>query len=218
MIAKWALKKTFFKEKISCCFLATAQTRMYSHKKGFILTLTPARLFTIKRRRKEIFNFLKLLWGRYWLQLNEEKSMESQTRLIISWCWKRKPTWRKDLITYNSHPRIMFPCVWLVIIWRGDSFEIGNWFSFDLPSVPKTWPVWQHFFVWYKKKFIRSINELKTNQKKAFYFFKGALWGLGQFLTTESPAKLMKNVFYFILKALFVLKIFKFLSWRFVHV
>ena len=41
---------------------------------------------------------------------------------------------------------------------------------------------------------------------------KGALSGLRQFLTTESPLKMMKNAFYFNLKALFVLKIFKFLS------
>ena len=34
----------------------------------------------------------------------------------------------------------------------------------------------------------------------------------------ESPLKMMKNVFYFILKALFVLKIFKFLSGLFGHV
>ena len=36
--------------------------------------------------------------------------------------------------------------------------------------------------------------------------------GLRQFLAAESPLKLMKNVFYFISKALFVLKIFKFLT------
>ena len=35
---------------------------------------------------------------------------------------------------------------------------------------------------------------------------------------TESPLKMMKNAFYFILKALFFLKIFKFLSWLFVHI
>ena len=29
---------------------------------------------------------------------------------------------------------------------------------------------------------------------------------------------MMENAFYFILKDIFVLKIFKFLSWRFVHV
>ena len=34
----------------------------------------------------------------------------------------------------------------------------------------------------------------------------------------ESPFKMMKNAFYFILKALFVLKIFKFLSRLFGHV
>ena len=40
---------------------------------------------------------------------------------------------------------------------------------------------------------------------------KGALSGLIQVLATESPLKMMKNAFYFTLKALFVLKIFKFL-------
>ena len=34
----------------------------------------------------------------------------------------------------------------------------------------------------------------------------------------ESPLKTMENAFYFILKALFVLEIFKFLSWLFGHV
>ena len=34
----------------------------------------------------------------------------------------------------------------------------------------------------------------------------------------ESPLKIMKNAFYFILKALFVLRIFRFLSWHFGHV
>ena len=45
-----------------------------------------------------------------------------------------------------------------------------------------------------------------------FCVVKGALSGLRQFLATESPLKMMKNAFYFILKALSVLKIFKFLS------
>ena len=42
--------------------------------------------------------------------------------------------------------------------------------------------------------------------------FKGALLGLRQFIATERPLKLTKNAFYFASKALFVLKIFKFLS------
>ena len=41
---------------------------------------------------------------------------------------------------------------------------------------------------------------------------KGALSALRQFLAVESPLKLMKKAFYFTSNALFVLKIFKFLS------
>ena len=41
---------------------------------------------------------------------------------------------------------------------------------------------------------------------------KGTISGLRQFLTTKSSLKIMKNAFYFTSKALFVLKIFKFLS------
>ena len=43
-------------------------------------------------------------------------------------------------------------------------------------------------------------------------YIKGAFSGLIQLLATESSLKMIKNTFYFILKALFVLKIFKFLS------
>ena len=39
----------------------------------------------------------------------------------------------------------------------------------------------------------------------------------GHFSHSEIPSKMMKNVFYFILKAFFVSKIFKFLSWLFGH-
>ena len=44
-----------------------------------------------------------------------------------------------------------------------------------------------------------------------YQYLKGALSGLRQVLATGSPIKIM-NSFYFTLKALFVLKIFKFLS------
>ena len=47
---------------------------------------------------------------------------------------------------------------------------------------------------------------------------KGALSGLRKFFATESVLKVMKNAFYFILKSLFVLKIFKFFSRHFGHV
>ena len=44
---------------------------------------------------------------------------------------------------------------------------------------------------------------------------KGAPSGLRKFLANKSLLKMMRNVFYFTLKGLFVLKIFKFLSWFF---
>ena len=47
---------------------------------------------------------------------------------------------------------------------------------------------------------------------------KGALSGLRQFLATEIPLKMMENAFHFTLETLFVLKIFKILSWIFGHV
>ena len=47
---------------------------------------------------------------------------------------------------------------------------------------------------------------------------KGALSGLKQYLANESPLKMMKNAFYLTLTALFILNIFKFLSWLFGHV
>ena len=51
-----------------------------------------------------------------------------------------------------------------------------------------------------------------------FSDIKRALSGLRQFLVTQGPSKMMKNAFYFSLKALFVIKIFKLLSWLFGHV
>ena len=45
------------------------------------------------------------------------------------------------------------------------------------------------------------------------YGFRAALSDLRQFLAIETPLRMMKNAFYFTLKSLFVLKIFKFLSW-----
>ena len=47
---------------------------------------------------------------------------------------------------------------------------------------------------------------------------KGALPGLKQFLAIKNHSKMMKKAFYFTSKTLFVLKIFKFLSWLFGHV
>ena len=52
---------------------------------------------------------------------------------------------------------------------------------------------------------LKQVRLLKANE----FYLEGALSGLIQFLATESPLKLMKNVFYFTLRIIFILKIFK---------
>ena len=56
------------------------------------------------------------------------------------------------------------------------------------------------------------MTHLNHHFKPHFTDFKGALSGLELFLATKSPFKMMKYAFYFMLKVLFVIKIFKFLS------
>ena len=61
------------------------------------------------------------------------------------------------------------------------------------------------------KKVFQQISEL-NRKTPVLESLKGAFSGLRQFLVNESPLKMMKNAFYFISKAFFVLKTFKFLS------
>ena len=68
---------------------------------------------------------------------------------------------------------------------------------------------WQPFIIFAK---------LHKSSLVTTYMVKVAVSGLRQLLATESPWKMMKNAFYFILKALFVLKIFKILSCLYGHV
>ena len=56
-----------------------------------------------------------------------------------------------------------------------------------------------------------------SNDRKNSFLLNDALSGLRQVLATESPLKMMKNVSYFILKVLYILKIFTVLSWLFGH-
>ena len=58
----------------------------------------------------------------------------------------------------------------------------------------------------------------KWFQEVEFHSIIGALSSLRQSSATESPLKMMKNAFYFTLKAPLVLNIFKFLSWVFCYV
>ena len=61
-------------------------------------------------------------------------------------------------------------------------------------------------------KLVGKINSKNLNLLYIDNEIRGSLSGLRQILATEIPLKTMKNAFYFMSKALFVLKIFKFLS------
>ena len=61
-------------------------------------------------------------------------------------------------------------------------------------------------------KFSYSPNTGKYRPYLDTFHVRSALLGLRQFLATESALKMMKNGFYFTSKAVFFLKIFKFLS------
>ena len=92
--------------------------------------------------------------------------------------------------------------------------------------------IWIITNIWFNDFYFRfkCLNHLHFWSLKTYHFlvkyfedslsesFNGSLSGLRQFLAAESPLEMMKNAFYFTSKALFVLKVFKFLSWLFGHV
>ena len=65
---------------------------------------------------------------------------------------------------------------------------------------------------WHTRQIIINLVVSKIYFPPLYYriIFKGALSGLRQFLATEISLKMVKNAFYFTLKALFVHEIFKF--------
>ena len=69
-------------------------------------------------------------------------------------------------------------------------------------------------YQFWRVRYISDIMVLEVNLKSDSHLQKK----FKLFTSMESPLKMMKNAFYFILKALFILKIFKFLSWHFGHV
>ena len=81
-----------------------------------------------------------------------------------------------------------------IIFWDRLVFWDNYWFYNNITMVCKIYD-----FFWLK------MLKIRLSPFKNFLFI----------CFIESPSKMMKNAFYFILKVLFVLKIFKFLSWLF---
>ena len=70
----------------------------------------------------------------------------------------------------------------------------------------------EYFIIPYISTFIRLSHLCQEFYVHSIIIIKGGLEGLRQFLITENPLKMIKNAFYFTLKALFFLKIFRFSS------
>ena len=73
----------------------------------------------------------------------------------------------------------------------------------------------QHFSISYVKLKINSTTDIFLFPKNSGVSFRRTL---RKYLANESLLKMMKNAFYFTLKALFVLEILRFLPWLFDHV
>ena len=70
----------------------------------------------------------------------------------------------------------------------------------------------------FRNKFVVIYNLLIWNTELLLLFSLETPCCTFFVCVTESSLKMMKNAFYFILKALFVLKLFRFLSWLFGHI
>ena len=96
----------------------------------------------------------------------------------------QKPTWRKDLITYNSHPSIVFSFKWLVIIWLSFFQNIpcrqdqggGRILDFDGQGVWGSWKLdnfhWRYMFI-IPSGFIINFEHIQHNISYinfSFYF------------------------------------------------
>ena len=103
----------------------------------------------------------------------------------------------------------------LARVFSCEYFEIyENTFSYRTTSVAASVTEYCFLCIYEMVEFIRDFIHI------GFFtdVFKGVLSGLTQFLATESPLKIMEKDFHFTLKALFILKIFKFLPKLFGHV
>ena len=107
--------------------------------------------------------------------------------------------------------------------WRCDNMKLypADIYLFKVRSTWKRCEILMIFY--YRHNYNTTVNnqglyDIIMVSFLLLKYIKVALSSLRQFLAAESPFKMMKSAFYFMLKALFVLKIFKFLSWLFDHV
>ena len=113
----------------------------------------------------------------------------------------------------------------IIFMWKG-RVETGDpviiFFCFLLFQSKRVKSPWNGFLSSSFKisgRFLIFLNDRKVRKLKAWSEADSHLPKIICLICfIETPLKMMKNAFYFILKALFVLKILKLLSWVFGHV
>ena len=93
----------------------------------------------------------------------------------------------------------------------GHKFQDLSWINGWQGKIERNLEIQKFEYFENEKSFLDEVKSIFYNDSKAHCQVWNNSWRL-------KPFKKMKNAFYFTSKALFVLKIFKFLSWRFCHV
>ena len=126
------------------------------------------------------------------------KSMLMFLSYMISSFWQMSQT--QDVLQ-------LFPISWEGLVW------MRKWLSHCMLLS------WQaRVSDWIYTSQLPECQGTPCSKETRYLKFKGALSSLRPFLAAENPLRMIKNAFYFMSKALFVLKISKFLSWLFGHV
>ena len=133
--------------------------------------------------------------------------------------WSMRDTMRLDIPNYKIFTnaiQILPKTFNEIVCFFSMVFFLCSFFDADFCSLWLFWNIniyyiWNIKMIYWKRQNSWScifVNVWLSPSKKGFFFV----------FFNDSFPKMMENAFYFILKALFVLKIFKFLSWLFGHV
>ena len=152
--------------------------------------------FCLPRRLEDV---LKMSWRR----------LEDISQDVLKTFWKTKNCYAEDVLKMSW--RHVVKTSWRHVL-KTSSRRLGDKKMGISASHKSKWCVSTksifHKFISDESKANPKSLKLDSDLPKKFLFIS----------FNESTLKIIKNIFYFILKALFVLKIFRFLSWHFGHI
>ena len=210
--------------------IARCWSKRADHFPGILLFCSNLTCKSYNYRVKCLADIKYALRNQYsWRQTGKIWSLRKKcphSELFWSKCWKIQTRITPNKDTFHSvDTTYVFYYIWRALVTLPGDFTLQK-LKFDILkpfTSTKLSPklknhvlnVLQHITLDYFEFILHFCWSIGVLTEK---HVKDALEGLRQFLITESSLKMMKNAFYFTLKALFVLKIFKFLSWLSGHV